>query len=278
MTGPGRDAIPFVRCDAAHGALWLRQAFAMLWAQRVRWLLLLLAYYVIVWVVRKLPYAGPLVALTLKPVFAVGFLAAAWSQERGEPPSIGHLFTGFRANLRALLPLGVAFVAGIVGAIAATWFIDGGKLLAVMSGAAAIDEDFLASADAQAAMLFGALCALPILLASWFAPALVVFQDCGTARALATSFRAAVANGRAIAVYALLLFFYGGMLPGLIATIIAALAPAEAASTVAMIVLLPYLALLVATLHVSDYVSYRDVFHHDERPAPVAAAASDGTA
>ena len=264
-----RAAIPFARRDAAHGVLWLRHAFAMLWAQRVRWLLLLLAYYVIVWAIRNVPYVGPLVTAMLKPVFAVGFLAAAWSQERGEPPSLRHLFAGFRANLRALLLLGVVFVAGIMGAVAATWFIDGGKLLGVMSGAAPIDEAFLASADVQAAMLFGAICALPVLLASWFAPALVVFQDCGAARALATSFRAAVANGRPIAVYGLLLFFYGGVLPGLIAAIIAALVPIEAASTIAVIALLPYLALLVATLHVSDYVSYRDVFHPDERLAPV---------
>jgi len=35
-----------------------------------------------------------------------------------------------------------------------------------------------------------ALCALPVLLALWFAPALVVFQDLSAGRALATSLRA----------------------------------------------------------------------------------------
>ena len=268
MTGPERAAIRFARRDAAHGALWLRQAFAMLWAQRVRWLVLLLAYYLIILLIRNVPYVGPLVAPMLKPVFAVGFLAAAWSQERGERPSLRHLFAGFRANLRDLLPLGVVFVLGIMGAVAATWFIDDGKLVGVMAGTVTVDEAFLGSADVQAAMLFGALCALPVLLASWFAPALVVFQDCGAARALATSLRAAVANWRPIAVYAVLLFFYGGVVPGLIAAIIAALVPTDAASTIAVIALLPYLALLVATLHVSDYVSYRDIFHPDERVAP----------
>ena len=268
MTEPERAAIRFARRDAVHGALWLRQAFAMLWAQRVRWLVLLLAYYLIILLIRNVPYVGPLVAPMLKPVFAVGFLAAAWSQERGERPSLRHLFAGFRANLRDLLPLGVVFVLGIMGAVAATWFIDDGKLVGVMAGTVTVDEAFLSSADVQAAMLFGALCALPVLLASWFAPALVVFQDCGAARALATSLRAAVANWRPIAVYAVLLFFYGGVVPGLIAAIIAALVPTDAASTIAVIALLPYLALLVATLHVSDYVSYRDIFHPDERVAP----------
>jgi hypothetical protein len=278
VNDPVLSAIPFARRNATHGVLWLRHAFAMLWAYRVRWLLMLLTYYVVILTVDIVPYVGPFVAPMLKPVFAVGFLAAAWSQERGEPPAIRHLFAGFRANLRALIMLGVAFVVGMTAAIVATWLIDGGKLLQVMSGAVRVDEGFLASADVQMAMLFGALCALPVLLALWFAPALVVFQDCNAARALATSLRAGFANWRPIAVYALLLFFYGGMLPGFVAAIISALVPNDAAYMVAVLVLLPYLALLVATLHVSDYVSYRDIFHPDERPAPVAVKGPDPTA
>ena len=65
--------------------------------------------------------------------------------------------------------------------------------------------------------------------------------------------------------YALLLFLYVGVLPTFVAAIIAALVPEEAAYTVAVLVLLPYLALLIATMHVCDYVSYRDIFHPDEK-------------
>jgi hypothetical protein len=148
----------------------------MLWAHRVRWLLLLLTYYIVLLTIRAVTYLGLLVVPMLRPVFAVGFLAAAWSQERGEVPAIRHLFAGFRANLRVLLLLGLFFVVGMTGAIAATWLVDGGKLLEVMSGATVVDEAFLATASVQAAMLFGALCALPVLLALWFAPALVVFR------------------------------------------------------------------------------------------------------
>jgi hypothetical protein len=237
----------------------------MLWAHRVRWLLLLLTYYLVLLTIRAVPYVGLFVVPMLRPVFAVGFLAAAWSQERGELPAIRHLFAGFRANLRVLLLLGLFFVVGMTGAIAATWLIDDGRLLEVMSGATVVDETFLASGSVQAAMLFGALCALPVLLALWFAPALVVFQDCDAPRALATSLRAAIANWRPIVMYALLLFLYLGVLPTFVAAIIAALVPEEAAYTVAVIVMLPYLALLIATMHVSDYVSYRDIFHPDER-------------
>lgn len=268
MTASARAGISFARRDASHGALWLRTAFAMLSAHRVRWLLLLLAYYVIIVAIDLVPWVGPFVWPFLKPVFAVGFLAAAWSQERGELPAIAHLFRGFRANLRALLPLGFVFVVGITGAVVATSFVDGGKLLEVLAGAARPDETFLGRGDVQAAMLLGALCALPVVLALWFAPALVVFQDCPAGGALATSLRAALANWRPVAVYGLLLFLYGGVLPVAGAALIAAIAPRDAAPAILMLVVLPYLALLIATLHISDYVSYRDIFHPDELPAP----------
>jgi hypothetical protein len=34
-----------------------------------------------------------------------------------------------------------------------------------------------------------------------------------------------------------------------------------------MLLLMPYLFLFIATLHISDFVSYRDIFHVDEPPA-----------
>lgn len=269
--------ISFARRDAAQGAAWLKQAFAMLWAHRVRWLLLLLTYYVVILTIDFIPYLGPFVAPMLKPVFAVGFLAAAWSQERGEAPAIRHLFAGFRANLRALLILGFVFVVGMSAAVIATSLVDDGKLLAVISGRAEIDEAFLSDGNVEAAMLFGVMCALPVLLALWFAPALVVFQDLGAGRALTTSLRAAVGNARPIALYALLVFLYAGVLPGFAAKLIALTLPVETAKTVVVMLVLPYLALLVATLHISDYVSYREVFHPDATPAPSAAPSEGGT-
>ncbi len=66
------------------------------------------------------------------------------------------------------------------------------------------------------------------------------------------------------------------MVPGLVTALIALVAPASLAFTVALIVLLPYLFLFIATLHISDYVSYRDIFHHDETPAPTGPGATDG--
>jgi hypothetical protein len=119
----------------------------------------------------------------------------------------------------------------------------------------------------EKAMLFASVCALPVVLAAWFAPALVVFNNCGTARALGTSLRAALANWQPVAVYAMLLLFFGGLVPAIAVKLIALALPLVAARIVVALVVVPYVFLLVAAQAISDYVSYRDIFHADEVPA-----------
>ena len=185
------------------------------------WLALLFAYYLLVAVAGFGPWAmiGQVVAGLLKPVFAVGFLAAAWTQERGGKPKLEHLFRGFRSNLYALIALGVVFLVGMTLAILSTTLIDGGMLIAVFSGAERPTEEMLAGGKLQLALLLGALCALPTLLALWFAPALVVFHDAGALTALSHSLSAAMANWRPVAVYGITVFTLGGVLPGLVISI-----------------------------------------------------------
>jgi hypothetical protein len=249
---------------------------------RLHWIVLLFTYYGVLLVADFIPFIGGLAAPLLKPVFAVGFLAAAWSQERGGTPGVRELFQGFRSNLWALVLLGVVFVVGITAAISATALIDGGKLFELVTNPVPqeLDQDAaalrlqatLSDGDVQLGMLFGALCAIPTLFALWWAPALVVFQDASTATALAASLRAALANWRPILRYALTVFVFGGVLPTIAATVLAMLLPAPAGRALALALMLPYVFFFVATLHISDYVSYRDVFHPGETLAPGANA------
>ncbi len=267
--------IRFARRDARQGIEWLKQASAMFKRNPLAWLFLLFTYYLLIGVAELGPWArvGQVVAPVLKPLFAVGFLAAAWTQERGGSPKLAHLFRGFRSNLYALVPIGIVFLAGITLAVLATSLVDGGTLIGMLSGTEKPSEAVVLSGRLQLAMLFGGLCALPTLLALWFAPALVVFEDAGAGTALATSFRAAVANWRPVATYGSLVFAFGGVLPGLVLSI-GQLLGETVAGMLALFLVLPYLFAFVATLHISDYVSYRDVFHPDE-PAvatPVTAA------
>ena len=65
--------------------------------------------------------------------------------------------------------------------------------------------------------------------------------------------------------YALALFGLGVLLPGLVVAI-ARLFGDTLAGVIALFVIVPYFFAFIATLHISDYVSYRDVFPPDEPP------------
>jgi hypothetical protein len=264
--------IAFELREASHGIAWLSRAANMFREAPLPWLLLLFVYYLLVALTEFGPFAmvGQFIAPLLRPVFAVGFLAAAWTQERGGTPKFEHLFRGFRSDLRALLPLGVVFLGGMLIAVRATALIDGGQLIALLSGTERPSEAILSSGRVQMAMLFGAVCALPTLLATWFAPALVVFNDAGARSALATSLRASVANWRPIGVYGLAVFTLGGIVP-VFALGIAQLLSDAAPGLVLLFIVTPYMFVLVATLHISDYVGYRDIFPAEESPPSTAA-------
>ena len=284
MSAAVRD-IPFTRQPGARGSAWLKESYALFRKARLNWIVLLFTYYGVLLIVDLIPFIGGIAAPLLKPVFAVGFLAAAWTQESGGTPKVRQLFQGYRSNIWALVALGAVFVIGVTAAIGATALVDGGKLFQLVANPVPQDldqeaaaqrlQETLGDAEVQLGMIVGALCAIPTLLALWWAPALVVFQDANTATALRLSLRAALANWRPVSRYAISVFIFGGLLPTVAGTLISLFVPAPVGRALALGLMLPYVFFFAATLNISDYVSYRDVFHAGESLAPIAERPAD---
>lgn len=277
-----RDVV-FTVHPPGRGYAWLATAWAIFSRARLPWVLLLLAYYVALALIDLLPWVGELAVPLVKPVFAVGFLAAAWTQERGGTPQLADLFRGFRSNLPALLVIGVVFVVGITVAVMSTMLVDGGKLLDALTapaeptdaGRKAWMDTMAATLGAprtQLAILFAAAVATPAMAAIWFAPGLVVFQDLPARAALGWSMRAAFANWKPLAVWGAFVFAAGVIVPGLVVAAAVLLVPPSIAVVVVFAALMPYAFFFAATLHVCDYVAYRDIFHAGETLAPLPAA------
>lgn len=271
MSAPSQASdIVFTRQPAARGLVWLRQSWAMFTAARLPWLVLIALYYVVIVLANALPVIGQIAWPFAKPIFAVGLLAAAWTQERGGRPTPADLFRGFRSNVAALLPFGLVMIGGVLAAIALASIVDGGLLMQLVS---APDEgkveEILRNPRLQLGLAAGALVGLPVTLALWFAPALVVFQDAGPRAALGASLRASAANWRPIALYGIAIFALGAMLPILAGQLLVALFPAEATIAVVRVLVIAWLLVFAAMLHISDYVSYRDIFHSGETLAPL---------
>ena len=258
------SALPaFVRLRAARGWHWLVRAHALFAGARLYWLLLILGYWLITLMLTVIPAIGVAAATLLKPVFAVGFLAAAWSQEKGERPQMTRLFAGFRSNVRALLPLGVVYAAGIAAALAISSVMDGGALMRLILLGEPPEGNVMAIPGIQPAMALAALCAVPTLLALWFAPALIVFQDQPTFTALGLSLRAAMSNLTAVIVYAMSVFLFWVVIPGIIISIAAVLF-GETGALFGVALATPITLSVVAIIHIADYVVYRDLFHYGE--------------
>ena len=253
----------FARVRAARGWNWLVRAHALFARARLYWLLLILGYWLITIMLTIVPFIGVVAATLLKPVFAVGFLAAAWAQEKGEAPHLSRLFAGFRSNVRALLPLGAVYAAGIALALAISSVMDGGTLMRLVLFAEAPEGNVMAFPGIQGAMAMAALCAVPTLLALWFAPALIVFQDQPTFTALVLSLRAALSNFSAVVIYAMSVFLFWVVIPGIIISMSAVLF-GETGALFGVALATPITLSVVAVIHVADYVVYRDLFHHGE--------------
>lgn len=275
MTAPLQASdIVFTRYPASRGIGWLRESWAMFGRARPAWLVLVALYYLILlmanWLLGAIhPALGQAVPMLFKPVFAVGFLAAAWAQERGRAPHPRDLFRGFRSNVAALLGCGLAMILGLVAAVAVASIVSENRLMEIVSGAQAPSDELLRDPRLQLGLVAGALVALPVTLALWYAPALIVFQDANARPALGASLRAALANWRPMLVYALAVFVFGAILPVAALQLFFAIVPSGIATVVGQVLLAIWGIMLAATLHVSDYVSYRDIFHAGETLAPL---------
>ena len=280
-TPAGATDIVFTRHGARRGLAWLAEAYAMFRNAKLAWSMLVLFYALLLAFIASISVVGPFVMWALKPLFAVGMLAAAWTQERGGRPGLPQLFQGFKSNVGALIALGLVFVAGLVAAWYITSLVDGGALVelsqsrnaATDAGDANADERvieaLITSGRLQRSALILMLLVLPTYLALFFAPALVVFQDAGPVAALGASLRAALANWRPLIIYTLAVVALGPLLVLTIIQLGITVFPSTTTIGVLRIGLFVYGLMFAATLQISDYVCYRDIFHAGETLAPL---------
>jgi hypothetical protein len=194
--------------------------------------------------------SGGLLAIVLKPILSVGFLAAAWHHERGVAPEVKHLFSGFKSNLKALLPLGIVYLIGILFAFVAASLVTAISMEALVAAKATTQP---VDADVLRFMVVVLLFTLPVHATLWFAPALIVFSDATFLQALTLSLRAWTRNILAVIVY----MFTVTVLVAFVVAPAVYFGGKELQTLFAMILVVP----LTAILMVSD----RRIFHRNER-------------
>jgi uncharacterized membrane protein len=218
MQSPGLPATPPPSQGAREPRSLPAGAGASFWGEGWRifavspgvWILILIIYVAISIVLSLIPVIGSIAQLVLTPVFTGGIMLGCHALARGEPLSLAHLFEGF--TQRRLGPLAIVglimlamWIVFFVVALAGTFLTIG---ISGVSALAAQSDPW--AAGAAMGVSFFALCAVLlvvsclIVMAYWFAPALVVLDGEDPVAALRKSFAACWTNIGPFLVYGLI--------------------------------------------------------------------------
>ena len=225
--------------EGGRGWSWIAAGWDLFKAQPGMWILLMIVYLVFVILVSLVPFLGPLINMLIYPVIAAGMMIGCRAVENGQPLEVAHLFAGFRQNTSNLLMLGLLTIVGWIVILVPVMLVMGGSaLLTGMSSPAALGA---AGSSFLIAVLLIIALSVPLYMALWFAPALVVFHALTPTDALKTSFFACLRNIVPFLLYGVILVFFS-----IAATIPAALG---------WLVLGP---VIIASI----YMGYRDIFYN----------------
>lgn len=234
FTSEGR-AVP-----AGHGWKWITDGWGLFRRQPGTWILLLIVFVLISVLIALIPILGSIASNVLWPVFAGGIMLGCRELDQGGELAVGHLFAGFRDHLGKLVVIGILYLVALIVIVLVAFAITGagigfGALMGTDRGGAELNVT---------AILLGVLLALaliiPVAMAVWFAPTLVVLNDLGVGDALKASFRACLRNIIPFLVYGVI-----GIGLAIVASIPLGLG---------------WLA-LGPTLAASVYAAYRDIFY-----------------
>lgn len=241
---------------AGEGVTWIRSGWRLFAKAPLMWVVAVLVLFVLAIVVSLVPIVGPIAWQIVSPAFTAGFMVACYSLERGGEFEIEHVFAGFKTNFGKLAILGVIFLVGWLAIMVVVGLIAGmGIVMAIVSGNT--NDVGPAAMASGMAILVGVLVMLalmvPLLMAYWFAPALIILNDMDAIAAMKASFSGCLRNIIPFLVY------------GIVMLLLAILAVIPLG--LGMLVWFP----LALT---STYAAYRAIFTEEDTPtAPLPARA-----
>ncbi len=240
MNGP--HSVP-----AGNGWSWIAGGWSHFRRNPLAWIGAFVVWLLVMMFVSLIPFLGSVAINLLAPVLTAGLLLGADEQRKGGNFEVRHLFAAFSGNAGGLVLVGLFYMIGTIIIFVIAAAVAGGALLTMSSTLES------GSVDPQAMMTFGVplLLALllamalwiPLLMAYWFAPALVALEGIAPFAAMKLSFSACLKNILPYLVYSIIA----------LVLMVVALIPFG----LGMFVLLP---VLIATM----YTSYRDIFYATE--------------
>lgn len=193
--------------DASHGWRWIAAGMQIFRRNPPLWLLLIALLFIGSRVLLAIPLLG-MIAVLIAPNFLAGLAHGAEALEQGKPLRVGYLASGFLRNAARLVTIGGVSLVGQFLTLMAMVAIGGeafGSIAKTMAAGGATPETVEAMRAAAPAMtlalLAGLLLSVPLMMAVWFAPLLVFFNDMKPVPALMLSLTACLRNFLPFLVY-----------------------------------------------------------------------------
>jgi uncharacterized membrane protein len=221
FTGESREVDPGACFD------WLRQGWTMFLVNPGVWIGSTLLLLIILMAISVMPFFsrlaadlilpvifGQIAVSSLMPLFGAGMVQICRDIGEERQPEIADLFSGFSRNSGQLVTVGILFAAGIFGIafvafLLASGGLFGGGLTGKVAGYA------ISFGGVMLASLLVMVLSVPVIMATWFAPALVFFHDMKPLDAMKASFAAGARNFLPMAVFSIFLVvtLFFSMLP-----------------------------------------------------------------
>ncbi len=191
---------------AGHGWQWIVDGFNLFKLNPGVWILNLIILLAISLVLAFIPIIGALATNLLYPVFVGGLMLGCHALRHDEPLEVAHLFAGFRDKAGPLIMVAVLYLVGAVLIVIVVGVSFGFGMLAVMFGGG--NTSVNVAAILLMVLVMMALF-IPLLMAIWFAPALVVFHDLQPLEAMKQSFSGCLKNIVPFLAYGIIGFVFG---------------------------------------------------------------------
>jgi len=262
------EQVRYRRVPSSRGSVWITQAFALfraslgVWFGIVAFIMLLLI----------IPVISNIVAL-LMPVGIGGLMIGCQQASKTHSLKFEHLFAGIQSNAKELIILSAIYAIASIGIVFASYYvllllgIDFSQVLPENMEQMSSEQmiEWIRSLDQTKLLpmlLLGILVwmglMIPLFMAYWFAPALIVLNKVSALKALKLSFNACKDNFLPFLIYGLVGFAY-------LMGFFMALSIFAAIIQPLFIILLfaGYLAIFAITL-ASIYTSYTDIFEQQK--------------
>lgn len=219
------------------GSGWLGEGFSYFKSHAGTWILICIVGFVIMMALNLVPILN-IFAGILAPVWSAGLMIGCKAIHDGQDLKVGHLFAGFSNNFGSLIGVGViVFLVGLLIGFAVL-----GSTYMSMLGVGGTPEETVVQLGFQTIalkILIILAVMLPVYMAIWFAPALIVLGNKSVIESLKLSFKGCLLNVMPFLIYGIL---------GLLLII--------AGSIPLMLGLLVVVPMLIASV----FISYKEIF------------------